>query len=135
MDDAIDNSGVYRPYKIINGKIRWDDPYRFPYDPKFPNFPDGQNRPKCINDGCFNPVGYSNTTTTGLKILRTVCSTCHKDKDNVRDGVTLFKKDYCENRDGRLGFACSSIIHYSGVLELDHIDGDHSNNIHDNVQT
>lgn len=46
-----------------------------------------------------------------------------------------WKKDYCENLDGRLGYVCTSTIKISTQLELDHIDGNPSNNVYENFQT
>ena len=58
------------------------------------------------------------------------------------------RKDYCENRDGRLGFVCT-FTHptpqqleatgldatYLGWLQVDHKDGNHTNNDPSNLQT
>lgn len=46
-----------------------------------------------------------------------------------------WKKNYCENLDGRLGYVCTSTIKISTQLELDHIDGNPSNNVYENFQT
>ena len=120
------------PYTFVDNKISWNSPYRFESTKAFP---EGQMRPKCINDGCSNPVGYTSTSNSGMRILRTVCTTCHRKKDIAAPGVKIFKKSYCENNNGMLGFPCTSTIHYSGVLELDHIDGNHYHNLQHNVQT
>ena len=59
-----------------------------------------------------------------------------------------YRKDYCENVDGRLGFTCT-FTHpspqqlentgldatYKGWLQVDHIDGNHTNNNPSNLQT
>jgi 5-methylcytosine-specific restriction endonuclease McrA len=45
------------------------------------------------------------------------------------------RKTCCENVDGRLGFKCTYEIMYSGQLQVDHIDGDPSNNDPSNLQT
>jgi len=37
-----------------------------------------------------------------------------------------FKKDYCENIDGRLGFTCTTNVVWTGMLDTDHIAGDPS---------
>jgi hypothetical protein len=34
-----------------------------------------------------------------------------------------YRKDYCENIDERLGFECTTTIAWSGMLEVDHING------------
>jgi len=59
-----------------------------------------------------------------------------------------YRKDYCENIDGRLGFKCTTTTppqeliekvidsgYYEGHLQVDHIDGVPSNNDPDNLQT
>lgn len=60
-----------------------------------------------------------------------------------------YRKDFCENVDGRLGFVCNTvlptqeIIDAAGLvgwkpkqfLEVDHIDGNHTHNNPDNLQT
>ena len=45
------------------------------------------------------------------------------------------RKDYCENVDGRLGFTCTTNIFWQGMLQVDHIDGNHTNNDLVNLQT
>jgi len=51
----------------------------------------------------------------------------------------VFRKDYCENNDGRLGFICTTtitnLIPKECQLDADHIDGNPSNNIAKNIQT
>jgi hypothetical protein len=121
----------YVLYAVHNGKAIWGDMYKFP---------DGAVRPKCLNDGCNNPVIISRGTLSdpSKRTLRTVCNPCHLasyGKTSLAEGVTEHKKTYCENTDGRLGFTCTTTIIFSGQLELDHIDGDHVNNIPENVQT
>lgn len=59
-----------------------------------------------------------------------------------------FRKDFCENEDGRLGFKCSYVPPntqelidmgleptFKGYLQVDHIDGNPDNNSLDNLQT
>lgn len=111
-------------------------------------FPDGSLRPTCLNLGCNNPVALSAGKLTDLddkRVLRTVCHSCHnasygkmtkKGRSALSDGVISVKKDYCENIDGRInGTPCTASGLDSAQLELDHIDGNHLNNIPDNVQT
>lgn len=45
------------------------------------------------------------------------------------------RKDFCENIDGRLGHKCTTNVWWSGMLQVDHIDGDHTNNVIENFQT
>jgi len=115
------------------GNITWNEPYRFPDA-------DRTFRPQCINYGCHNPVAIFRGIIGEEKgrEIRTVCSPCHEasyGKKALKEGVTAHKKDYCENRDGHLGFPCTSTIHGSWVLELDHKDGNHLHNLPSNVET
>ena len=45
------------------------------------------------------------------------------------------RKNFCENVDGRLGFVCTTTIQWSGMLDVDHKDGNHLNNNLRNLQT
>jgi len=123
----------FEAYYFDNGSIVWNEPYRFPDEER-------TFRPQCINHGCYNPVAVF-SGILGLakgREIRTVCSPCHLasyGKKPLKEGVTAHKKTYCENRDGHLGFACTSTIHGSWVLELDHKDGNHLHNLPGNVET
>ena len=97
-------------------------------------------RPPCCNIGCDKPchlIGYS---STGTPKYRPYCGRCHKCNYKqlpFPEGVTPIKTTYCENSDGRLGFVCSTRgdkLH-SCMMDLDHIDGNHYNNVHTNIQT
>lgn len=89
------------------------------------------------------------------------CSTCFNDDIYKNAGWTStkayqkhihpylkFRKDYCENQDGRLGFNCTFTApsktqllsrgveaDFQGWLQVDHIDGNHLNNDPKNLQT
>jgi len=45
------------------------------------------------------------------------------------------KKSFCENKDGRLGYVCTAKIAHDIMLEVDHVDGNPSNNSDENIQT
>lgn len=98
----------------------------------------GNEVPKCINKGCNSNVKVTNWKTLSF---RSECQTCitYRWKGKNRPGITAHKKLYCENIDGRLGFTCpvnlSDWGNYLNCLDLDHIDGDHDNNVVDNVVT
>ena len=46
-----------------------------------------------------------------------------------------YRKDYCENKDARLGFKCTAKIIWKGMLAVDHIDENNDNNNVKNHQT
>ena len=65
------------------------------------------------------------------------CSFHHKSKYGMGGfNYKNYRKDYCENIDGRLGYICESkIVAPRWQLEVDHIDGDNTNNDPANLQT
>jgi cytochrome c2 len=89
---------------------------------------------KCINYGCKKPQANSGQR------LRPTCGHCHTagyKGTPYAQGVTPFKTGRCSNQDGHLGFVCA--INYKkapwavGITEIDHIDGNHLNNVLKNV--
>ena len=100
----------------------------------------GNTLPKCVNPGCENYVAVRNWGNWSFK---SECSRCQSDRKKGlrREGITIHKKEYCENIDGHLGFKCPVPTKESwkgfeiGCLDLDHIDGDHNNNSIENVKT
>ena len=116
-------------------------------------------RPTCINHGCEKPAMAQSCTNKEAELTgrwRIHCGNCQKASyggTNLREGVTSFKIGRCSNVDGHLGFECcmnwkkvnkqfkkqSQVkgVHYytiSGITEVDHIDGDPSNDDPDNLQ-
>jgi len=59
------------------------------------------------------------------------------DYDNSKHPYRKHRKNYCENSDGRLdyGYDCKAEIHHNYQLDVDHIDGDPSNNSEENLMT
>jgi len=94
-----------------------------------------QERAVCIMDGCTDLVHcirtYTNEQGEERISWRKKCWFHHS---LTFEGVYI-KKDYCENRDGRLGFVCDATIRYHGQLEEDHIDGNPTNDDPANKQT
>jgi len=103
-------------------------------------FDRGYQLPTCVNDGCDNPVVVREWKNWSFK---SECSRCQTDRKKglIREGVTIHKKTYCENIDGHLGFKCPVpskedwVGFEIGCFDLDHIDGDHFNNVPENVKT
>lgn len=98
----------------------------------------GNQIPKCVNEGCDNNVIVRDWKYYSFKH---VCANC-KNRElkglPPRDGVKSHKKNYCENQDSRLGFKCPVNMEFDlpmNVLHGDHIDGDHQNNKPSNLQT
>jgi len=46
-----------------------------------------------------------------------------------------YRKSYCENTDGRLGFTCTATIVWVGMLQVDHKNGNPKDNRPKNLQT
>lgn len=88
--------------------------------------------PKCIEPDCD---GYADNAGRGRYHLQ--CSTHHKMRYSMDNWhYKYFRKEYCENIDGRLGFDCTSkILKPTWQLDVDHIDGDRQNNEEKNLQT
>ena len=112
----------------------------------------GRTIPKCVNHGCDNDCAFRNWGNWSFKSECSSCMTARKtNRFNLRDGkkyitrrgketgVVIHKKDYCENHNGELGFICGwnrdNWIGFESGLDLDHLDGDHDNNIPENVKT
>ena len=88
--------------------------------------------PRCSENGCDN---YADNAGNGRYHLR--CSMHHKKKYKMLGwNYKLFRKDFCENIDGRLGYRCTTtIVKPNWQLEVDHIDGDRYNKSVENYQT
>lgn len=57
------------------------------------------------------------------------------DYKNSTHKYRKFRKPYCENVDGRLGYICNYDIIYQAQLHVDHINGNPSDNTESNLQT
>jgi hypothetical protein len=92
--------------------------------------------PKCVVEGCNHPGQHTgNRRIDGSVIYRPKCDGHHRLSYDMNGGYRLYKKDYCENIDGRLGFKCTTSVIDPCMLDVDHIDHVHENNSEVNLQT
>lgn len=69
-------------------------------------------------------------------IYETLCNSCLRKKYNMpRKKYHKYKKDYCENIDGRLGYTCTSTIVDPCQLTVDHKNGIRDDNRPKNLIT
>jgi hypothetical protein len=114
-----------------------------------------KNASLCSVEGCENHRATAGTQPNGNTIYRRVCREHHyKIRDVQKEELAINEgyanaterrnalhpyrwalKTYCENVDSRLGFRCTTTIMLSSQLEVDHIDGNPSNNEGENLQT
>ena len=104
-------------------------------------------RPKCQVPGCDKNAHNTNTTLNPRYRKSSwvaeefggdgyVCGKHHQKKYLIGDWIyKQFRKTYCENTDGRLGYICTATIINEGQLDADHINGDPSDNREENIQT
>jgi hypothetical protein len=93
-------------------------------------------RPICINHNCNNLVTPNTYKKNGSISYRPICHTCHVGNDYslAKKGITMFRKPFCDNTDGRLGFKCKAKIINICQIQIDHIDGNRYNNVPENCQ-
>jgi hypothetical protein len=99
---------------------------------------EGNRIPKCANQGCDNDVIVRDWKYYSFKHNCGDCSRRLRKGMEPRKGVLFSKKNFCENKDARLGFCCPVDPNWSfpsTVLHGDHIDGNHENNVPENIQT
>lgn len=99
-------------------------------------------REKCANINCNNlqTPSQGKIDAPGTR-YRAVCSRCHEYSYKgwlLPDDIIDFKKYVCSNIDGHLGFECATdhakINDPRGKFQIDHIDGDCTNNGLSNLQ-
>lgn len=101
-------------------------------------YPSGWKHPKiCVVIGCNKKVHYSGKRKDGSDVLKTLCGVHHSIRLLSGDWeYKVYRKNYCENKDGRLGFVCDGTIHDpEWQLTVDHINETHEDNKIENLQT
>jgi hypothetical protein len=102
-------------------------------------YPNLLEHERCCNDGCSFPRRKTGANKTAY-VESPLCTHCfhaatEPARHVYREGVIPIKKNYCENRDSRLGFKCDATIIHRRQLDMDHINGDHHFNLATNIQT
>ena len=97
-------------------------------------------RPKCIVEGCHKPgQNTGNRRKDGSVIYRAQCTKHHSLRYSLGNwAYKQYRKTYCENIDGRLGFVCTATIlpeHAENMLDTDHINNNHEDNRECNMHT
>ena len=94
-------------------------------------------RPKCQIDGCLNHAKYEyqyddSTWKWRVRHGKIIC-TAHQRKS--WHPYLQYRKDYCENVSGFLGFKCTTNLAWNGMLDVDHKNGNPGDNRKRNLQT
>lgn len=108
---------------------------------------------ECCKKDRADRQGFSNTKEYKNKLAEDAGFLSHGDRSKASHKYLKYRKTFCENIDGRLGFKCTTTIinpqthpkifeqntnvdpAWNGLLHVDHIDGDPSNNNQENLQT
>lgn len=99
-------------------------------------------RPFCKTEGCINPCKTNGLTKEGVRKYQRKCSSCckrshrqfkpckiitYKLRSSIKKYGDYTKEDHCQ--------ACGFIAEQSCQLDVDHINGDHTDNSVCNLQT
>jgi hypothetical protein len=89
------------------------------------------------DDKCIVPFCKNRKDNSGYGRSHKYCSHHHALKYEMKNyNYKKFRKDYCENQDGKLGWNCNSEILFPlWQLSVDHFDGNNENNDPSNLLT
>ena len=94
-------------------------------------------RPKCQLDGCDNDAKFEYQYDDGtwkwrVRHGKIICQAHQKSSWHP---YLRHRKAHCENVSGFLGFKCTTNIYWNGMLDVDHKNGNPSDNRKQNLQT
>lgn len=95
----------------------------------------GKHGLKSIAEVVAKNAGFNSIAEYSLHLAKKAgfdSITAHK---NSTHPYLKYRKSYCENIDGRFGYTCNYEIKIDAQLQVDHIDGNSSNNHPSNLQT
>lgn len=133
---TIDLTGIYDI--VPNAKYNW-------------KYSSQNSKRVCCVKGC-GELGHDITSASkreqGIIVRRPLCHDHYYDSLAKRKGLKnsraffnsyhpyrQYRKNYCENIDGRLGYKCTTTIVWEGQLDVDHINGIPTDNRPKNLQT
>ena len=91
---------------------------------------------QCCEEGCTRLGQHTGAYRIDGSIIRRKRCNIHHHAARGVDVHKLYRKNFCENVDGRLGYKCTAtIVQTDWQLTVDHIDGNPHNNDPVNLQT
>ncbi|AZU99595.1 HNH endonuclease [Vibrio virus vB_VspP_SBP1] len=83
-------------------------------------------RPVCKTEGCNNLTEKRESKKNGV-YYRGFCRSCRRKKPRTGKEYQVHRKDHCER--------CGFVPEHPCQLDVDHKDGEHTNNAPENLQT
>jgi hypothetical protein len=95
----------------------------------------GYNSVKEYKDACAVKEGYKDYADRLNQEAIAEGWKSYTHKQNSKHPYLKYRKEYCENLDSRLGYKCTTNVVWDGMLDVDHINGNHQDNRPENLQT
>ena len=102
-------------------------------------------RPVCETKGCLKPCKYNGYKKDGSRKYHRWCSCCCKIRYNDKSSWKPKPVDYWDDKQWLTSYngyvkkkkceCCGFKAVHRIQLDVDHVDGDHTNNLHSNLQT